>query len=217
VGAWNFDEGTGETAFDTANYGNDGTLIYTNKPGPSWTVGHTGGALQFDGVDDQVTIDGSGSLENVTDGSHTFMAWVEPDGVPPGTTANDTSYSVLVREYTGLYYDDNRKYRAEIKLSDGTRVAVSSGVFDPGTWHHLSMVVDDVNRNLHLYVDGQEVNTSPVSYTGALADHRDAPYYIGTSEPLTNLYEYRFNGKIDEVQIYSFPSNFPVYLPMIRK
>jgi hypothetical protein len=161
-----------------------------------------GQALQFDEVDDHVTIDGTGSLENVTDGGHTFSAWVKPDSVPPGTTANDTAYSVLVREYTGLYYDDTQKFRAEIQRADGTRVSVSSNVFAPGIWHHLVMAVDDTTKKLHLYVDGQEVNDSPVSYSGSLADHQTTPYYIGTSEPLTNYYEYRFKGMIDEAAIF---------------
>ena len=207
VGAWTFDRGRGATAFDTANYGNDGALIYTDKPGPSWVVGKIGGALQFDGTDDQVTVDGSSSLENVTDGSHTFIAWANPDSVPPNTTVNNTFYSILVREYTGLYYGHNRKFKAQIRLLDGMEVSVSSGVLDPGTWHHVAMVVDDTNKNLHLYVDGQEVRDSPVSYQGTLADHKDAPYYIGTSEPLIERYEYRFKGKIDEVQIYDHALN----------
>ncbi|NIR25940.1 MAG: hypothetical protein GWN77_03080, partial [Gammaproteobacteria bacterium] len=101
------------------------------------------------------------------------------------------------------YYDYNGKFKAQIRLADGTQVEVSSAVFDPGPWHYLTMVVDDVNKNLHLYVDGQEVSASPVSYSGALADHEDAPYYIGTSEPLTELYEYRFKGLIDEAWIFS--------------
>jgi hypothetical protein len=96
------------------------------------------------------------------------------------------------------------------------------------------MVVDDTDKKLHLYVDGQEVSGSPVSYTGALADHRDAPYYFGTSEPLPNLYEFRFKGKLDEVRIYDRALNraevrslftwvprgltqLPVYLPAIVK
>jgi hypothetical protein len=239
VGAWNLDEGTGETAFDKANYGNDGALLYTDKPGPTWIVGKFGYALRFDGLDDQVTIDGTDLLKNVTDSSHTFAAWVNPDSAPPGTTANDTAYSVLVRAYTGLYYDDNQKFRAEVQLSAGTRIAISSGVFESGEWHHLVMVLDDATKKLHLYIDGQEVSGSPVSYSGALADHEDAPYYLGTSEPLTNLYEYRFKGTIDEARLYNraltflevqelftwFPSvlpgdppiDLPVYLPMIIK
>jgi chitodextrinase len=202
VGAWTFDEGEGETAFDTANYGNDGALIYTDKSGPAWTAGKYGNGLQFDGIDDQVTIDGAGSLEDVTDQSYTFAAWARADSLPPNSTPNDPFYSVVVRNYTGLYFDHNGRFRAQIRLADDTEVAVSSEALDPGAWHHLAMVVDDMNKQLHLYFDGQEVHDSPVSYTGALADHEDAPYYIGTSEPLTERYEYRFKGKIDEPRIF---------------
>jgi hypothetical protein len=203
AGAWTLNEGKGEVAFDTANYGNDGALVYTDKPGPTWTVGKIGVGLQFDGVDDQVRISGSASLENVTDQSYTFAAWVKPDHVPPNSTPNDTSYSILVRKYTGLYYDHDRRFRAVIRLSDGTETSVSSDVFEPGIWHHLVMVVDDAPKKLHLYIDGQEVGSSPVSYTDTLADHEEAPYYIGTSEPLTERYELRFSGVIDEPRIYS--------------
>jgi hypothetical protein len=194
-----------------------------------------GRALKFDGVDDQVTLDGSGSLAEVTDDSYTFAAWVQPDSIPPAASDNDTAYSILVRAYTGLYYDANQTFRAEILLADGTRTAVSSSEFSPNEWHHVAMTVDNAQHLLHLYVDGQEVGNSPVPYMGSLADHQDAPYYIGTSEPLTNRYEYRFSGLVDEVQIYNRalspeeishlfdwaaedePQFFCVHIPMIQK
>ncbi|UCG24713.1 MAG: hypothetical protein JSW55_01570, partial [Chloroflexota bacterium] len=204
AGAWNFDEGSGEIAFDTSNFQNDGRLIYTDQPGPSWTAGKIGGALEFDGLDDQVTIDGSGSLEDVTDGSHSFEAWVYADSVPPFDTWNDVSYSILVRQKKGLRYDHDRKFGAEIRVSDGENVSVSSATFEPRSWHHLVMVVDDIDKQLHLYVDGQEVDDSPVAYPDMqLADHEDAPYYVGTSNPLDQRYEQRFKGKIDEARIYN--------------
>jgi hypothetical protein len=203
VGAWTFDEGEGDTAYDTSSYGNHGSLLYAQSPGPSWTAGKSGAALYFDGIDDQVTISGSGSLNNVTGQSHTFAAWALAERLPPALTLNDTSYSVLVRNYTGLYYDHNGRFRAQIRLASGENLAVSSEIYPPGTWHHLAMVVDDTNKSLSLYVDGREVSGSPASYSGPLAHHQEAPYYIGTSEPLSQRYEYRFQGKIDEAFIYS--------------
>lgn len=211
VGAWSFDEGlcvtneghVSQIAFDTSNFGNDGVLFSLHKLGPLSVSGFIGKALKFDGVNNHVIIDDSHSLENVTDSSHSFAAWVYADSIPPATTANDTTYSILVRNYTGLYYDADQKFRAEIELLDGARVAVSSDTFNPGEWHHLAMAVDDSSQELRLYVDGQEVANSPASYSGSLADHGDAPYYIGTSEPLTNRYEYRFSGMIDETRVYN--------------
>jgi hypothetical protein len=96
------------------------------------------------------------------------------------------------------------------------------------------MVVDDTNKKLHLYVDADEVNGSPISYAGTLADYADAPYYFGTSEPLTNNYEYRLKGKLDEGRIFNqpltsaevqalfdwvptIPIRLPIYLPILIK
>jgi hypothetical protein len=136
----------------------------------------------------------------------------------------------LVRNYTGLYYDHDGTFRAQVRLSDGAEVAVSSEVFSPGQWHHLAMVVDDVNQSLSLYVDGEEVSGSPAEYSGTLGDHDQTPFYIGTSEPLTEMYEYRFSGDIDEAQIYdrtvsslevqmvsTCPPGCRIFLPVIMK
>ncbi len=200
--AWTLDENSGETAHDTGNFGNNGALRYGTPAGPSWTNGRIFNGLHFDGLNDQVTISGEGSLASVTDGGHTFSAWVRPDTRPPGTNANNTNYSILVRNYTGLYYGEDQRFRADVRLANGAKVTVSSGTFAPNMWHHVTMVVDDAAKRLRLFVDGQEVGASPVQYSGALAVHSDAPYYLGASEPLTNFYEYRFDGKIDEVCIY---------------
>ena len=53
-----FDEGNGEDAFDTSNYGNNGVL----NGGPEWVDGRFGKALKFDGVDDYVEIPDNESL-----------------------------------------------------------------------------------------------------------------------------------------------------------
>lgn len=239
VGAWPLDEGIGETTSDLATYGNDGALVYLIKPdiikpGPIWIPGKFGYALYFDGTDDQVTIDASESLENVMEDNYSIAAWVNPEDVPPNTTANDSLYSIFAHARTGLYYDYNQKFRALIQTVDGNIHEILSGAIEPGAWHHLVMVVDDTNKNLHLYIDGQETDGSPLSYTGVLAEQGDAPYYLGTSEPLTNFYEFRFKGKIDETQLYNralnanevqalvtwepnTASNLPVFLPAIAK
>jgi hypothetical protein len=223
AGAWSFDVQSGLIAYDTSNFGNNGSLVYTNTAGPVWVEGKIGNALQFDGIDDQVTVDGSGSLKGVTDQSYTLMAWANPDGLPSNTTINNEFYSVVVRQYTGLYYDNVGRFQAKIRLTDGNEVALSSEVVTPGGWHHLVMVVDDANKQLHLFVDEREVTGSPMKYGGMLASHGGSPYYIGTSEPLSQRYEYRFKGKIDEVRIYdrvtiqasvAAESEYNSYLPL---
>ena len=79
-----FDEGTGTIAYDLSGYGNNGTLyssttICSNPPTsgcPTWTDGKVGKALSFDGVDDNLIIPHSTTL-NVTS-TITIMAWIKP-------------------------------------------------------------------------------------------------------------------------------------------
>jgi hypothetical protein len=64
------------------------------------------------------------------------------------------------------------------------------------------MVVDAVSRELHLFVDGQEVTGSPVGFSGSPADLGPTDYRIGTADPLAERWDLRFKGWIDEVRVY---------------
>ena len=64
------DEGSGTVAGDVSGHGNNGTLLN----GADWTAGQRGGALQFDGSNDVVTVPGT-ALAPVTT-ALTVAAWV---------------------------------------------------------------------------------------------------------------------------------------------
>ena len=66
---WKFDETEGNVAYDSSANGNDGNL--TN--GPTWTEGKIGGALSFDGTDDMVRTNLSGSYNE----DFTWSAWIK--------------------------------------------------------------------------------------------------------------------------------------------
>ena len=74
VGAWGFDETAGTTTGDTSGNGNTGTL---NGPVRT-TAGRFGSALDFDGVNDWVTVTDSASLR-LTSGM-TLEGWAYPTG-----------------------------------------------------------------------------------------------------------------------------------------
>ena len=59
VGLWLFNEGSGKTAADSSNYGNDGKL----KGGAKWADGKFDKALSFNGTDAYVEVPGSDSLK----------------------------------------------------------------------------------------------------------------------------------------------------------
>jgi hypothetical protein len=72
VAHWNFDEGEGTSAGDSAG-DNDGTVH-----GAKWTKGKFGMALSFDGVDDYVEVADDPSLRFMRSSSFTISAWVMP-------------------------------------------------------------------------------------------------------------------------------------------
>ena len=201
-GAWCFEEGEGDTALDTSNYGNHGSLTYTDLPGPPWVEGKSGTALSFDGVDDQVTVEAVGTLSGVTSGSFAFSCWARPRGYPQNRTVNDSDYTMIVRNRSGLYFGDEGRFRAQLELDEGNLISLSSRPYDPDDWYHVVMVVDDEAKILRLYVNGQEVKNSPLGYDGRTAGPARFPYYIGTSDPLDQRYENRFRGVLDEVMVF---------------
>jgi len=202
IGCWRLDDGSGTVARDTSNFGRQGSLVYPGKAPATWVSGIIGGALDFDGVDDLVTIPGSGVLAEVTGGSHTMVAWVKAHDVPPDTADNNTYYSILTRAGTGLFYSHNQRFRAVVEESDGDRKALESSPLAPGVWHHVAMVADTATAKLQLYVDGLEVGGSPKSFSGSLADLSPHDYYIGTGDPLVERWDYRMRGVIDEVFLF---------------
>ena len=81
VGYWEFEEGTGQTAYNLANTGsaNNGTLgadtgVATDDP--AWGKGKNGGGLQFDGVNDFVDCGSDDSLDFGTR-DFTLSAWIK--------------------------------------------------------------------------------------------------------------------------------------------
>ncbi len=202
VGCWRLDDGSGTVARAAASCGEQGSLACRGRDPATWVSGLIGGALDFDGVDDLVTIPGSGGLAGVTGGSHTMVAWVKAHDVPPNTADNNTYYSILTREGTGLYYTYTQRFRAIVEESDGSRIAVESPPLAPGVWHNVAMVADTTAAKLRLYVDGLEVGASPKAFSGSLADLAPHDYYIGTGDPLVERWDYRMRGVIDEVFLF---------------
>ena len=106
---WQFDEGTGGTAYDASYYDNDGTLMN----GASWVTGKTGKAVALDGVDDYVDCGNDASLV-ITD-AITIAAWVKM-GV-------QTSHAVIVDRNMhsggyGLSYEGDNKILVLLRWHD---------------------------------------------------------------------------------------------------
>src|SRR3989344_2745661 len=78
IGYWNFDEGSGATANDTSDSGNNGTIT-----GATWTTGKVGsGALSFNGTSAHVNAGSASNLDDLT--SFTYSAWINPANIAQG-------------------------------------------------------------------------------------------------------------------------------------
>lgn len=79
VGWWRLDEKGGDTAADSSEYGNNGTLM----GGPIWVEGQIGGALEFDGATQYVEVAHDPIL--TVDTEVTVMCWFNTPRAIGGT------------------------------------------------------------------------------------------------------------------------------------
>ncbi|MFV1982501.1 MAG: hypothetical protein ACC657_03095, partial [Thiohalomonadales bacterium] len=88
---WNFDEGTGTTIVDGSGNGNDGTFV--NEP--TWyTAGRHGGAIDFDGGNDYITVPDSIGVNPTA--AISVEAWVRSDS----SGWNNNYYIVYIKAYS---------------------------------------------------------------------------------------------------------------------
>lgn len=185
IAAYSFDEGSGTTTKDSAG-NHDGTIT-----GASWaSVGKYGSALDFDGVNDLVSVADAADLDLTS--SFTLEAWVRPDtatGSPTISKAEGSGgisgYSLNAR-YAG--------YPTGQVASSGTIKGVAAPTALPvETWSHIAFTAD--GTNLRFYVNGKLAANIA---TAATAKATAANLEIGHSQILGNW----FNGLIDEVRVY---------------
>jgi len=181
MGYWRFDEGSQSTVGDSSAQGNTGTA----QNGMGWTAGQVGFAGSFDGLNDQVRMSNSSTL-NVTGTGLTITAWVRPTAV--------NGYRVLVhkeRQYSLAILDGQLTYADSVTWSYATMG--SYGSVPVGAWSHVAATFD--GTTVRLYLNGTEVGTIPRS--GSLTATTNALYlgcYDGSAFYLA--------GGLDEVAVY---------------
>ncbi|HEX6681721.1 MAG TPA: LamG-like jellyroll fold domain-containing protein [Candidatus Limnocylindrales bacterium] len=194
VSRWLFDEGTGQTAGDSA-----GTHPATLAGNAGWTPGVQGpSALSLDGAGDFADAGAS-----VIDTSQSFTAsgWMRLDRL----TGYQTLVSVDGIQVSGFYLqfrDDTRRF-AFVKLpadASAGAPAFPSATFDPvaGQWYQLTGVFDATARTLSLYVDGQLQGTTPAPATWVAGGN----LVIGRGHFGGNPVDF-VDGGIDDVRVWA--------------
>jgi hypothetical protein len=190
VGWWKLDETSGLTAVDSSVLGNDGTL--PNMAGNEWTNGIVGGALEFDGTDDYVSVPNSSSLQLTS--ALTMAGWIKADSWGSGTDVdiiarkgedNPNNYQLSIADgLATLYLDDGdgSGYRGDTLLNTGQ-------------WYHVAATWDGTTARV--YVDGVLDNDPPDLHGNNISTDTRA-FYIGGRSGADLL-----DGILDDIRIYN--------------
>jgi hypothetical protein len=201
TGRWNFDESSGTVLRDSANEGNDLTMVNavraTSTLGAAQFGASTGNMLSMDGNGDYAYgPDSSGRLSG-NGGNRTMTAWIYQT-----VNSQDRIVGVFAAQGSDIpqYGTLLSSGKIRVELHNGTSYfcnAYSNTSYATNTWQHIAAVFD--GSKLQFYLNGQPDGAT--SCVGSL--RRDsAPYvYIGSRGDLYSA-EY-FTGYIEDVAIYN--------------
>ncbi len=194
VGHWKLDEGTGPTAIDSSGNGNDGTLI--GAPGPSWTTGKIGQALDFDGTDDYVAVP---FILDLSTTDMTTTVWIYASGED---TTNDSNSIVQQENGTGIgrtwlrrASSSSTSHLPKIVFSFiGARFLESTTLIELNTWYFVVVTVEGTTRKIYVNGIEEDSNTNtPEASDGAMR--------IGSQK--AGVSGEKWEGIIDDVRIYN--------------
>ena len=192
IGYWKFDAGTGSSAADFSGNGQTGTLVN----GVNWVIGHTGSAVNMDGIDDHVSVPNL----DVTGSGITLAAWVNLASL---STSSDVRFISKASDSSegghwwmlGHSYNGNHRLRFRLKTGGVTTTLIAStGDLLANTWLHVAATYDGVT--MRLYLNGDEVGGVPK--TGSIDVNSTVKVNFGRNPEGSNY----FSGWLDEARIY---------------
>jgi len=196
VGVWNFDEGSGITAYDISGYGNNGTLVKgSNGTGLDWVSSDIGGtALQFDGVDDYVLIINNRSFSLLEKG--TIEIWIYPNII---TDQIFFMYEWSYSDYIRLLLNASGIITFRQEVGDIAVISINSDYIIPAEkWCHLVIVQNEILSQMYInglaQDHGGEINSSNWFIDSGI----NGNMYFSRSP-----WNFPFSGLIDGVRIYS--------------
>lgn len=169
---------------------NSSTVAHANIGLP--LGGNSSNYLEFNGIDDYLTIDQTDVINLTPNSAHTIEYWVNLNTLPSGTYYTPImkrsfgySYGHLIPSGGSsllIYKDDDTSPEANVTYQ-----------FQTNTWYHI---VDTYDGNtVNIYINGILVDTiSPITFTT-----NSFPLYIGSNGG-TNYY---LHGKIAKTMLYN--------------
>ena len=194
---FSFDDGV--NAYDLSTSINDGAATNANTT-PIFSAA-SGGVMDFDGVDDFITMGDPAGLDGFTSGA-TFMVWAKRTTIGAyHRIFNKYSTGDDERSYL-IFFDNNNNILFAIS-ADGTSatydaLTTTAAYTSTTTWLHIAGVWPD-NDRVEIYVNG-------VVQAGARSGAAQSQIHAGTDELYISSRKESANqffpGSIDDVRIY---------------
>ncbi|HRO43213.1 MAG TPA: T9SS type A sorting domain-containing protein [Flavipsychrobacter sp.] len=150
--------------------------------------------LQFDGIDDHITVVNTPILNPGL--AFTIEGWFGPGSlgavrtlVSKDSTATTLSYNLSLNATGNVTFT--------VQTTAGTVTTTSSNALSVGTWYHIAATYDGVD--MKIYVNGALVGSS--AQTGFVVNN-NSQLFIGRTGGTTPLY---FSGGMEEVRIWTSP------------
>jgi hypothetical protein len=210
IAHWKLDECQGSTAYDTSgsnlngniNIGPSGTqtsLGTCQTTNTAWGNGKTGrlnSSINFDGTDDQITINESPPINLTANQPFSISYWVKLSRIV------DTYQSPIMKSHFGSSYGHlirNSNNSLLIYTDDDTNPELTISSFftasDTQNWIQISQTYD--GDKIYVYKNGKLTNTSA---SGISLTSNTQPLYIG----MNGSSNYFLDGQIDDVRIYNY-------------
>ena len=204
---WDFNDTTGQYAYDVSSNSNDGTLgssSSSESSDPTWTEnGKYCSGLYFDGSNDIVQdVNGGDYLNGLTE--ITFTVWVKSDvtnqdrGImfTKNPDANDENLGIRY-DQSGLNGGTNSTMKASVRTGSGYNQVEGQASSQTTSWQHIAMVWES-GTSIKIYVNGtlQSLTYTNGSVSGAISNVQKFMIGLGTK----NKY---WQGYMDDVRIYN--------------
>lgn len=186
---WTLDDGAGTLAEDSSVQGNDGNV----GGGAIWQPsGQVGGALCFDGVDDQVQ---AGALTG-TGNEFTVSGWIQRDGDQIDWAG--IAFSRGGGQELGFNFGPNNELRYHWGGGGNPTYNFNSNLVPPdGVWTYCALVISPTSATIYMD-DGSGLQSAVATGSFASLDLGAGPYYLGR-DPNGGRY---FKGCLDDFRVF---------------